>query len=101
MGKLAAQAAHAAVSSMEEARKRRPDWVDEWLRTGQKKVVLKVHTVDQLEQVAQQCLHRRLPHSVIEDAGLTELPPGTKTTVGIGPAPEEEIDMITGGLPLL
>jgi PTH2 family peptidyl-tRNA hydrolase len=101
VGKIAAQVAHASVSSMEEARRRHPDWVEAWFETGQKKVVLKVATLEQLEQVVRICTVHGLPYAVIEDAGLTELPPGTRTTVGIGPAPENEIDRVTGSLPLL
>ncbi len=101
VGKLAAQVAHASVSAMEEVRKRHRDWVEGWLETGQKKVVLKVGGLEQLEQLTRLCTYHGLSYAVIEDAGLTELPPGTITAVGIGPAPEEIIDKVTGSLPLL
>ncbi|MEM4280638.1 MAG: peptidyl-tRNA hydrolase Pth2 [Candidatus Caldarchaeum sp.] len=101
VGKTAAQASHAAVLALENARKNNPDWVEEWFASGQKKVVLKVVSEQELRRLAELCAFRGLPHEVVEDAGLTELPPGTATALGIGPAPEEEVDRITGSLPLL
>ncbi|MCS7129109.1 MAG: peptidyl-tRNA hydrolase Pth2 [Candidatus Caldarchaeum sp.] len=101
VGKTAAQAAHASVLALEMARRKRPEWVGGWFETGQKKVVLKVGSEDELRRVAAASAARGLPFEIVEDAGLTELQPGTSTAVGIGPAPEEEIDKVTGSLPLL
>lgn len=38
---------------------------------------------------------------MITDAGRTQIEPGSQTCVGIGPAPESEIDKVTGGLKML
>ena len=38
---------------------------------------------------------------IISDAGHTEIPAGTKTVLGIGPAPDNIIDQVTGKLSLL
>lgn len=100
-GKLAAQVAHAAVIAAFEASRSNPDWFNEWWRSGQKKIVLKVDNEKELLDIYNKALSSHLPVSLVIDAGLTELPPGTKTAVGIGPAPDEKIDSITGQLDTL
>lgn len=100
-GKIASQAAHAAVSALEEAKKMREDWVREWLDEGQRKVVLKVSSEEELRKYYEEAKQRGLPAYLVVDRGLTEIPPNTPTSVGIGPAPSEKIDEITGKLPLL
>jgi len=36
-----------------------------------------------------------------KDLGLSQIPSGTKTVLGLGPAPNNLIDQVTGDLPLL
>ncbi|MEM3587554.1 MAG: peptidyl-tRNA hydrolase Pth2 [Candidatus Jordarchaeaceae archaeon] len=100
-GKIAAQAAHAAVSASEEARKKNPDWWKKWMGEGQKKVVVKVKSLEELKRFEYQAVKNKIPYALISDRGLTEIPPGTVTALAIGPGPESLIDSITGGLPLL
>jgi len=99
-GKLAAQVAHAAVSCALEAKSRKPKWFSEWFREGQRKVVLKAENQRELRSLMDQARGRGLPAVMITDAGLTELPANTVTCLGIGPGPENEVDSVTGSLPL-
>ena len=100
-GKTAVQVAHAAVLSSEKARKYRTAWWREWLREGQCKVAVKVDRFEDLEKLMRRAEQMDLPLALVEDRGLTEIPPGTTTCLGIGPAPRELVDKITGDLPLL
>ena len=104
-GKLAAQAAHAAVEAvLEIIDSSHPEWLrwlKEWRRQGQKKVVVKVEGEAELLRVYEEARRLGLPTSLIVDAGRTELPPGTKTAVAVGPAPAPIVDKVTGRLKLL
>jgi len=99
-GKLAAQVAHAAVTCALEAKAKKTKWFSEWYREGQRKVVLKSRDLQELKALGEKARRAGLTHAMIQDAGLTELPPNTATCLGIGPAPEREVDQITGSLPL-
>ena len=100
-GKMAVQVAHGAVSAAEKARVSHQDVWKAWLREGQKKVAVKVQSEEELLQLMRQAVMQSLPYSLIRDAGMTELPPGTMTVIGIGPAKAETVDKITGELKLL
>lgn len=97
-GKLAVQAAHASVSAVLNSDKKK---VQEWNEEGMKKSVLKVADEKELIKYLQKSKDAGLKTALITDAGKTVVEPGTRTCIGIGPAEEEEIDKITGKLPLL
>jgi len=100
-GKVAAQAGHAAVSAAEEARKRHPEWWGAWMEEGQCKIAVKARSEQELLELEKKAKELKLSSVLISDRGLTELPPGTITCLGIGPAPSHQIDKITGKLNLL
>jgi peptidyl-tRNA hydrolase, PTH2 family len=98
-GKIAAQVAHAAVAAV--LANLGTDDLGGWLREGQPKVVLKVTSGEQLHEVIGQAKAAGLPVELVNDAGRTQVSPGTLTCSAIGPADDQRIDAITAGLPLL
>lgn len=100
-GKIAVQVAHGSVSATEQARVHKQAIWRAWLREGQKKVAVKVASEEELIELRRLAVSHSLPHAMIRDAGMTELPPGTLTVIGIGPAKTEIIDEVTGELKLL
>jgi PTH2 family peptidyl-tRNA hydrolase len=100
-GKKCAQSSHASVSASDIVRIQNKGIWKSWKNSGQKKVVLKVSTIEQLTEVVKKLKSNKIPYFIVKDAGLTQLSPGTTTAVGIGPDLSEEIDKITGDLKLL
>ncbi len=100
-GKLAVQVAHASISSFIETNNKKRDWTENWLAEGQKKVVVRAKNLDELFSLKNHAERLDIPCALITDAGLTELEPGTITALGMGPAPAELIDKVTGELKLL
>lgn len=100
-GKLAAQVAHAAVDCALAAKAKKPRWFGSWQREGAKKVVVRVETLSEFYLLKEKAEEFGMITSLVTDAGLTEIPEGTQTVLGIGPAPNNVIDQVTGALPLL
>jgi len=101
IGKFAAQVAHAAVECAIETKKNNSKWYKKWNTEGGKKVVVKVENDDNFISLKKKAEQLKIFSVIIQDAGHTEIPAGTKTVLGIGPAPSNLIDQITGELSLL
>ena len=100
-GKIAVQVGHATISASEETRHQHPEWWRNWFSEGQCKVVVKVNSESDLEDLKREAEDLGLASAIIHDSGLTQVDPGTATCIGIGPAPAQLVDKITGTLPLL
>ncbi|TFG00326.1 MAG: peptidyl-tRNA hydrolase [Promethearchaeota archaeon] len=100
-GKKCAQACHASVSASNIVQRQRKRLWKNWINSGQKKVVLKVNALEQLEKIQRELERAHIPNRQIKDRGLTQLSPGTITALGIGPVESSEVDKITGDLKLL
>jgi peptidyl-tRNA hydrolase, PTH2 family len=100
-GKIAAQVAHAAVMGAEKVKASRREWFNSWFAAGQAKVVVKVKNAEELIKVRNRAEELYLPVVQVRDSGLTQIPAGTITCIGIGPAPSELVDKVTLELKLL
>lgn len=101
IGKLAVQVSHAAVTCAFLTKKNKPEWVTKWQREGAKKVVVKVNSLADFFPLEEYAVKLGIMTTIVTDAGHTEIKEGTYTVLGIGPAPSNLIDLVTGELPLL
>ena len=100
-GKLAAQVAHASLSSCLKVMKKDKKLFNSWMKTGAKKVVLRVKNVNELLEYKKIADKNKVANALITDAGRTQIKPGTITCLGIGPDLKEKIDKISGNLKML
>ncbi|NWX25548.1 PTH2 hydrolase, partial [Notiomystis cincta] len=99
-GKVAAQCSHAAVSAYKQVHRRNPELLKQWEYCGQPKVVLKAPDEETLAQLLAEAKRLGLTVSLIQDAGRTQIAPGSRTVLGIGPGPADVIDKVSGHLKL-
>jgi len=100
-GKVAAQVAHAALGAYKVACKAAPDKVKEWSRGGQAKVVVKANSEQELLDIEKKADDSGVTSYLVMDAGRTQVEPGSKTVLAIGPDLDENVDSLTGHLKLL
>lgn len=100
-GKCVAQGAHASLAAVIH-NQNHPD-VIAWLNSRFVKICVYVNSEDELNELCRLAKIQGIVHSpVIIDAGFTEFKGvPTATCVAIGPGLVEDIDKITGNLPLL
>jgi PTH2 family peptidyl-tRNA hydrolase len=96
-GKMAAQAAHAAMSSTKASK----TLFERWKKEGQKKVVLKAQDLEHMKTISERAKKNGVKYAFVKDAGMTELKPGTITCLSIGPDKDNKIDKVVGDLSLL
>ncbi|EPY17646.1 peptidyl-tRNA hydrolase, PTH2 family [Strigomonas culicis] len=112
-GKVAAQAAHAAVGVVERVMEYEgeclPDgsehpwwaWYSAWSEEGCQKVALQCPDEEALMALQRAAKEKQLPYYLVRDAGRTQIAAGSKTVLAIGPAPKPNVDELTGQLKLL
>merc|ERR1711871_1214003 len=88
-GKIVAQTGHAVLAVFEEAQIRSDitrGWIDQWEIKGTKKIALKVKSEEAMMSLQALAESNDVPNAVIEDAGLAQVDPGSRTVLGLGPA---------------
>ena len=99
-GKTSGQCAHASVSAYALTLSRKKEDAREWEEEGQKKIVLKVSSEEEL-LVLYEKIKKEIPCALIRDAGHTQVEPGSITCFGAGPADESKINKYCKELKLL
>ena len=100
-GKIAAQCGHATLACYRKSMKQCPDAVAWWERMGQAKIALKIPTDSDMDDLQAKARALGLVTYIVEDAGRTQIAAGSRTVLGIGPAPVSVIDSIASHLKLL
>ncbi|KAJ4416688.1 hypothetical protein N0V82_006597 [Gnomoniopsis sp. IMI 355080] len=109
-GKIAAQCSHATLACYKtlsrQARKAGPASsaariLSRWERFGQAKVAVQVKSLAELEELMGKAQSLGITAEVIQDAGRTQIDPGSLTVLGVGPAPKSAVNQVTGDLKLL
>lgn len=109
-GKMISQGCHASMAAVTKYME--TDWLGpwqmfptpamkEWFNNSFTKICVYVKSEKELKAIYEQAVEKELPCSLIKDNGKTEFKEPTYTAVAVGPAEVEEIDEITGDLPLL
>ncbi|GEM09209.1 mitochondrial peptidyl-tRNA hydrolase [Rhodotorula toruloides] len=100
-GKIAAQCSHATLACYKTLMRSNPKLVQHWERTGQAKIAVKCESEEELEILQASAKSLGVCARSIQDAGRTQVDPGTTTVLGIGPAPVRVVNHVTGHLKLL
>jgi len=101
VGKMIAQACHAAVACNEQAKKTHSRQWARWRDEGAKKVAVEAESLEELRGLARRAEELDIVSVLIQDAGHTEVAPGTTTCLGVGPDQSQKVDRVTGSLPLI
>jgi len=99
-GKICAQVAHAAIDLYQKLMGEQEEHglnVSQWLENGARKIVLMCDNDAQLLQLEASCIQTKLPNALITDAGLTQIPSGSRTVLGVFGA-VSQVDQVTGKL---
>ncbi len=102
VGKKCAQACHASLSAAEVSKAKNLEVYRQWKKqSGQRKIVVKIDSEEAIRKLYYDVMDAGIGAFLVQDAGLTQLEPGTITALGIGPDRAEKIDKFCSNLKLL
>lgn len=100
-GKIAAQCCHAALGAYKLAFKYADTAINAWEDNGQEKEAVQVDTEEEMFSVCKKAAAAGLVTCLFVDEGRTQVAPGSKTVLAIGPAPVAAFKDLTSHLKLL
>ncbi|RYP55817.1 hypothetical protein DL771_012408 [Monosporascus sp. 5C6A] len=101
-GKIAAQCSHATLACYKTlSRSVSSSLLRRWERHGQAKIAVQTKSEDEMLELMGRARSLGITAEVIQDAGRTQIDPGSLTVLGVGPAPKSLVDQVTGHLKLL
>ncbi|KAJ4390364.1 hypothetical protein N0V85_007296 [Neurospora sp. IMI 360204] len=108
-GKIAAQCSHATLACYKrlfsaaqlEPMSLSARLLRQWERNGQAKIAVQTKSEDEMLELMAKARSLGVTAEVIQDAGRTQIASGSRTVLGVGPAPKSLVDQITGDLKLL
>lgn len=100
-GKIAAQCGHATMGAYQLSRKHCKSGLRCWEQTGVAKIALKVPKEEDMYELYEKVKAAGLVGFIVQDAGHTQIPAGSRTVLAVGPAPAEVLDPIFSHLKLL
>lgn len=97
-GKLAAQCGHAVLAAIRKTKRR--NVIEKWHFSGEQIIVLKCRDLAELMKIKHLAEDIAIITSVVRDAGLTQVEPGSITVLALGVSKTTLLDKICSRLKL-
>eukprot|EP00823_Brevimastigomonas_motovehiculus_P009047 TRINITY_DN871_c0_g1_i1.p1 TRINITY_DN871_c0_g1~~TRINITY_DN871_c0_g1_i1.p1 ORF type:complete len:220 (+),score=80.37 TRINITY_DN871_c0_g1_i1:97-756(+) len=100
-GKIAVQCCHSCLGVCEELLMTNRKLYEQWQEEGQPKIAVKIDGLEEMMEIKKKANSLGLLNYIVMDAGRTQVAPGSKTVIAVGPGPSALVDQVTGHLKLL
>lgn len=94
-GKTGAQISHSAVSLLFQPRFKLNSLIDRWKSSKDRNIkIWKIDGLKELLSLEKLCISYKINNALIQDAGHTQIDPGTSTCIAVGPLPSIWINIL-------